>query len=305
MKKIVLNPFYIIKIVYYNMSDEQLLNTTFTNTHASCIDQSEKIVHEYPSYSVVVYSNPYIRRQYITDSPFAKRSVLTDFYQVNPLGNREVVDFSFLEAYPYWLDAFEYLYNSLTDTFDKPCSQVILHMLYSAHLNNTLAALRWGDILSAPRQVAEMYMVMVRENLELLDFSFLLLPEFGEWAAIWEELSTLSFGPLYMTIIHKAFSIGVLSFMAAEGILAGTLETEYKRALFEHLPAIVNLPCVWVMHHIINPHELSVVKMPQCDDRCKRRLARSRNFAYCDEDLDTLSVETSEEYYMVCRHCTH
>ena len=247
----------------------------------------------------VYYKNSDGENIYI-DSPYVCRSAFDNLIGVKLFVPRDVIDWSFLEAprYAYWLFVFNYLKY-------KPLEEVYFHMIYTAHLEGTLETFTLLNFEDAYFEAA--YQSLLEQTVHTLNFEFLQLPECKEWADAFETLNEQTYASLFKIILCKAYQTQMLRFMNPNCIAEGTLDRQYKMAIFRFLPVCLNMPYLFALHNIKSIFDFTIIDKNscRCDERCYSRsrceLINTPAF-HAKPDIYHPEHETARQYYSICQH---
>ena len=258
----------------YNMSTFDVSSVESTNTHVSSAST-------------------------LAVSPFLSKQVFINYYMVNPFPTGATgVDFGFLTgASSYWSSVAWALPR-------KKLPQVWERLLKDLYTAGTLDDHTLLTLTDTRRTFEDVYQTLLEERIAELDYAFLSEPIYEAWAAALHSISERSFYRLHKLIIHKAHSIGLLSFMNPACLIKGKLECEYGHAIIKHLPAVIGIPDIWTIHNNIYNYQFYVIFNPRCDERCRNRIGRQVN-GITERDIHYPSAQTPDEYERICNHSTH
>ena len=238
--------------------------------------------------------------QIFIDSPYVERASFDKLVGICLFVSQDVIDWSFLEEprYAYWLFVFNHLAY-------KPLEAVYLHMIYTAHLEGNLDTLTLLNYSEERFEAA--YQSLLAKTVSTLDFEFLCMPEYVEWAAAFETLSGQTYSPLFKIILCKAYQTQMLQFINPSSIIDGTLDYAYKSAIYTHLQKYLNMPYLFSLHNISSIYDFRIIDIDnvRCDERCFHKDAWNivRKCAYFAEPhIDHPEYATARQYYSTCHH---
>ena len=205
-------------------------------------------------------------------------------------------DLTFLNL-PIYAD---YWYNMFDEIYRMPLEIVWWHLIHDLHIAGTLVDYTINTITD--EMFEHTYQSMLAKTISKMDYSF--LSDNPIWSSAIDDISGRGYYRLYMLIIHKAHSIGVLSYMNSKYVTSGQLEKEYSRALFEHLPTIIGRPDFWEYCGIKHPPTFEPIIHPRCDERCHGRPELALK-GHIKRTIGHPKYDACIDDSRVCEHLTH
>ena len=275
--------------------------TTYSHTHPEEYNLQREITFD--ANMNIITKLYYINaagEQIFIDSPYVDRSSFDKLVGVCLFVPRDVIDWSFLEEpqYAYWLFVFDYIEY-------KPLKEVYLHMIYTAHLKGDLETFNLLNLSEERFEAA--YQSLLAQTVSTLDFEFLYLPQCTEWATAFATLEGQTYASLFKIILCKAYQTQMIRFINPDCIAEGTLDREYKKAIYMHLQWCLKMPYLFALHNITSIYDFRIINIDdaRCDERCFQKdtcnIVRKPAF-YMVPHIDHPEYETVTEYYRTCHH---